>query len=205
MRCALLATILSLGTAGAVRAGDPESVPRGRVTGLPPADPPAAAGVLVIDPGGGPPRALIVVVGGRAYAVTSLPAKPPPPPDPPPPAPDPTSAGRFGLAALVRAAVATRVEQPADHRRAVARALAGSYRGIAAQAAAGTYATPEALVAANREAVRTCLGTDLGAWKPVLDAVKARLDELARAGTLATVADFGEAWGEIAAGLEGGD
>lgn len=122
------------------------------------------------------------------------PPKPPPAPTPgPAPAPTPT-----GLAAFVTGEVA-KVNQPADHRAAVAKALAAAYRSVASQAAAGIYQSPADVLTANKAAVRDCLGGNLDAWKPFLDSLKARLDGVEKP---QSVDDLVSALNSFADGLE---
>lgn len=133
-----------------------------------------------------------VVVGSPA------PVGPSPAPAPAPgPAPAPSPTPVDDLAGFV-SREAGRIEQPAEHRAAVAAALARSYRAVAAQSAAGIFGEPAAMLAANREAVRLCLGNNLDAWKPFLDALAARL----RADRVDALDELTAAWEQIARGLE---
>jgi hypothetical protein len=166
--------------------------------------------VLVAVGTANPGEPLQVDVALLEVAVTqggspAVPVGPTPPVNPAPPAPvippAPAPAGRFGLAAAARDA-ALLVAQPPEHRALVARALANGYRSVASQAAAGALPSPEAVLAATRETNRAVLGNNLDAWKVALDALKTRIDALAGERRLATSSDLGDAWREIAEGLD---
>lgn len=127
------------------------------------------------------------------------PVKPTPTPTPvPPPAPtpDPTLPdGRFGLAKFMSSLVQA---MPLEQRKA----LALSYRTSASSMAAGAFKTKAEAIMAVAEGNTLALGTNLTAWRPVLDQLDKHLN-LVKA-TIATVADYKVACEEIAAGLEVG-
>jgi hypothetical protein len=80
-------------------------------------------------------------------------------------------------------------------------ALAKSFTTVASAIAAGALSSAGAIIAETAAANRQALAGDLPQWKPFLDALGDRLDQLAQQKTLATPSDYLQAWKEIAAGL----
>jgi hypothetical protein len=73
---------------------------------------------------------------------------------------------------------------------------------VAAQIAAGTLKTPEAVQAASREANKAALGNDgATAWLPWFEKLQAFLAEEAKAGRMKDVSEIRAKWLDIAKGL----
>lgn len=130
---------------------------------------------------------------------------PPPPPGPEPgPGPTPPPApvlpdGKFKLAAR---AYAEALKVATANRPAEALKMAASFRVVAASIAAGTTATPKAILDQTADAIKTNLGDRRDAWKPWGATLGAEYQRLMTAGQLSSPADWGAAWSEVADGLE---
>jgi hypothetical protein len=111
--------------------------------------------------------------------VTGAPGPPPPP---------------ASLASLVRT-WRQRVASPAVS--AEAERLALSFESVAAQIAAGTIKTSEAVIQATASANQAALGTSREAWRPFFESLRVELNRREESGPL----DYPVLWREIAGGL----
>lgn len=141
---------------------------------------------------------------------------PPTPPDPPAPPPAPLPDGKYGLAKFTWfEAVAKVSKDTAGTRAKTARAMAASFRGVAAAIAAGTvksdrevlqktadanYAALEALCKTPAETAEL-----LKLWQPFSKALQSKLYPMYESGAIKTLDDYRTAWLEIADGLDAVD
>lgn len=129
----------------------------------------------------------------------------PPGPGPKPPGPDPKPVpdGRFQLARL---AVEEGGKITDTHRAAVARAMAGVYRSMAAAVAAGTIKNDAELLKKTREMndarVAEVAEGAAAPWGPFTKVLGDRLFQLYQDKKLKSLSDYADAWKEIAEGLE---
>ena len=124
---------------------------------------------------------------------------PGPAPPPPDPVPVPLPDGKYKLANAAAAWVASSVDPAA---KVQAKALAGSFRGIAAAIAAGTLSDPQKILTETRTSNNAALGSFVEQWKPWGGKLSAELERLSTEGSLRTADDYRTAWQEIATGLE---
>jgi len=92
-----------------------------------------------------------------------------------------------------------KIDQPADHKIAVAKALAPWVRSVATRT---DLATVPSFLDANRVTIATGLGTNYTAWLPFRDAMKAQLDAGNQAGTVLSIEQYRQVWNLIADALE---
>lgn len=85
--------------------------------------------------------------------------------------------------------------------RGKAAALAQSFSTVSSQMAAGTLATPEAVIKATYEANLAVLGNDREQWALFREKLRVELNARSKAGTLQTIPQHMAVWDEIAAGL----
>lgn len=125
---------------------------------------------------------------------------PTPAPNPPTPAPTPapTPSPTNGWVAIVRDSMA-KIDQPADHKVAVAKALAPWVRSVATRT---DLTTVPAFLDANRTTIATGLGQNYQAWLPFRDAMKAQLDAGNQSGTVLSIEQYRQVWNLIADALE---
>lgn len=121
----------------------------------------------------------------------------PTPPTPVPPAPVPP--GRFGLSQqVINFAVA--VTQPDADKRALAAQLANNFDSIATQIAAGTIKSPSDIQIKTEQTNIATQGPSRAYWTPFWASLAQAIKVLD--GTqIKTLADFADAWREIAVGL----
>lgn len=167
---------------------------------------------IALDPGrAGRWEVLLIAVGDgkiatARHAITfgegpSPGPGPQPEPGPTPPPPDPQP-GRFGLSPMVKAWVVALVQGDGAQRKAAAARLAKSFRALSARIAAGALTDPAKILNETRAASAQALAGERDAWLPWSDALAGTLDQASKDKKLVEPADFAEAWGEIAAGLE---
>lgn len=131
--------------------------------------------------------------------------EPQPEPDPDNPKPvDPVFPdGKYKLADFAYKA-AKLLADPAKATNAPT--LGRAWESVASKAAAGAFSGSDPLVqmiAATKTANQAALGSSVPTWAPWKQAIEARLTELNKTGTLATLDDHIVAWKEIAQGLQG--
>jgi len=133
------------------------------------------------------------------------PPTPPPGPDNPTPPPAPTVPdGRFKLGKTAYDLSLAKVAVSPDRQKAAA-ALATSFRGMASSIKAGAFTDAKVMLPAVTTSNRTALanaGVPREAWTPfftdLMEVVFAKYER----DEISTLADFADAWNEIAAGLE---
>ncbi len=146
--------------------------------------------VVVVTADGKP----VVSIEKHAVEVTGAGPVPPPGPRPPPgPTPGPVPSPFADLTKLGSLA-------PQDNRAAVKQ----NFRTVATMVVAGTVPSWEQVVSETSTRNRATLGDQSApdaAWNAFLVAVGKRLDELRKAGSLATKEQWAAAWNAIAEGL----
>lgn len=136
------------------------------------------------------------------HVVEVDPSSPPDPvPVPPsPPGPAPLPDGKYKLAAQTLDWLSM---VPAE-KRALAKPLANSFRGIVSAIAAGTITKAADVLAQTRSSNNAALGEASESWKAFGAKLRQALEKLDRDGTLRTIDDYRAAWEEIAIGLDAG-
>lgn len=130
-------------------------------------------------------------------------------PNPAPVLPD----SPLGLTKLAAAWISAVTITNSTTKKADAKALARSFRGIASTIASGVdYNLPDGnniklddpgkIIRATKNGNNAAIAATIPQWKPWFINLNGKLDELKAAGKLATVADYTAAWNELAAGLE---
>jgi hypothetical protein len=146
-----------------------------------------------LDPVG---TARLVVVVGRSPVPPPGPDPPPPGPDPPPPGPNLT-----GLAKLTYEA-AKPLNDPAT-----AKAYAENFAAVASAIAAGAYNArtledARAVIFSDLANANRPISTAKPAWRPFVTTIGAELNRMLEAGQLNSIEANGQAFQQIATGLE---
>lgn len=122
----------------------------------------------------------------------------PPNPNPTPPVfPD----GQFKLAAFGYNSAVSAVK-PGAGRGESARALANSFRSVAAAIRAGTIKTDKEVLEKTHQMNNEALGKAVADWEEFSELLQEKLFELYKSGKLKTLTEYADAWTELASGLD---
>ena len=134
------------------------------------------------------------------------PAPPPPdpnPPIPPTPVPDPIfPPGRYDLAKQAYDAAMSRVDR--SIRLKSSSTMSSAFTAIQSAIAAGTITKPADVLKQTNQMVNsnlTAAGVSAASWESWDTVIQQLLYDLNQSGKMITAKDFGDAWGEIALGL----
>lgn len=166
--------------------------------------PPAVYTIDVVQVGAtGDPAKPFRIARQRASVTIGTPPPPVPPGPTPPPVPPPAPTfpdEKLGYSTAIYKASLVVVDEA---RATTAKALAANFAGIASAIAAGTMPNAGAILAETKKRNEQTAGPKRSAWLAAFSALKTKLDADGFDGSRPRpVADYKQAWDEIAVGLE---